>query len=261
MTFIGKNIRKIRGVKGLNQKDFADIFGLKRASVGAYEEGRAEPKIATLIEITKYFGMSLDDLVLNELSVNALYRFDIFKDDIENAQSNNLNPARSHVDLVEVPFVKLDDRDDYFDENSPSVDYSKISLPLRKGEEYLSLELEKSEGGLLGVDSVLISILIAKRSTLKNYQDVQLNMVYLFELDDQFLLGKVNAKSISRIDVGYDSHFSYSRPVDPRSIKKIWEIENFVVIPSKFGKSYESRLIQLENQLARLQNDLHSDNE
>ncbi|MCH2215459.1 MAG: helix-turn-helix domain-containing protein [Flavobacteriales bacterium] len=261
MTYIGKNIRKIRGVKGLNQTDFADLFGLKRASVGAYEEGRAEPKIATLVEIANYFGMSLDDLVLKELSVNSLYKFDIFKDDLENAQSNNLNPVKSYVDLVEVPFVKLDNRDFYFDENSPSVNFSKISLPLIKGGEYLGLELERNEEGLLGVDSVLISILIAKRSRLKNHQDVQLNMVYLFELTDQFLLGKVNAKSISRIDVGYDSHFSYSKPLDPRSIKKIWEIENFVVIPTKFGKSYDSRLMQLENQLARLQNDFNSENE
>jgi len=205
--------------------------------------------------------MSLDDLVLKELSVNSLYKFDIFKDDLENAQSNNLNPVKSHVDLVEVPFVKLDNRDFYFDENSPSINSSKIALPLRKGEEYLGVELEKNEGGLLGVDSVLISILIAKRGGLKNHQDVQLNMVYLFELTDQFVLGKVNAKSISRIDVGYESHFSYSKPVDPRSIKKIWEIENFVVIPSKFGKSHESRLVQLENQLVRLQNELNSDNE
>ena len=57
MSKIGNNIRKIRSVKNLNQSDFADLFELKRASIGAYEEGRAEPKINTVIEIANYFGV------------------------------------------------------------------------------------------------------------------------------------------------------------------------------------------------------------
>ena len=51
MTHIGKNIRKIRSVKKLSQQAFADQFGLSRANIGSYEEGRAEPKIAIIMEI------------------------------------------------------------------------------------------------------------------------------------------------------------------------------------------------------------------
>ncbi|MTI32320.1 helix-turn-helix domain-containing protein, partial [Xanthovirga aplysinae] len=49
MSYIGKNIRKIRSVKKLSQAAFAQLFDLGRATVGAYEEGRAEPKIDTII--------------------------------------------------------------------------------------------------------------------------------------------------------------------------------------------------------------------
>ena len=45
MSKIGKNIKKIRTVKNLNQQDIADFLGLSRASVGAYEEERAELKL------------------------------------------------------------------------------------------------------------------------------------------------------------------------------------------------------------------------
>jgi transcriptional regulator with XRE-family HTH domain len=55
MSKIGSNIRKIRTVKGLNQSQFAELFDLNRARIGAYEEGRAEPKIDVVIEIAKYF--------------------------------------------------------------------------------------------------------------------------------------------------------------------------------------------------------------
>ena len=51
MSFIGKNIRKIRTIKKLSQADFAKIFELARPSVGAYEEERAEPKVDTIIQI------------------------------------------------------------------------------------------------------------------------------------------------------------------------------------------------------------------
>ena len=47
MTLIAKNIRWFRKRQQISQTEFASIFGITRASVGAYEEGRAEPKIGT----------------------------------------------------------------------------------------------------------------------------------------------------------------------------------------------------------------------
>ena len=58
MSFIGKNIKKIRTTKGLNQTEFGKIFNLTRGSIGSYEEGRAEPKIETLKQIAKKFSIS-----------------------------------------------------------------------------------------------------------------------------------------------------------------------------------------------------------
>ncbi len=83
MSCIGKNIKKIRSVKKINQADFADLFNLARASVGSYEEGRAEPKIDTVIAIANHFGISIDLLLKKELTVNELYRFDIFKPELQ----------------------------------------------------------------------------------------------------------------------------------------------------------------------------------
>ena len=79
MSHVGKNIRKIRTVKKLSQAAFAELFGLARPSVGAYEEGRSEPKMETLMQIAQHFGLSVDLLLTKELTVNELYRFDIFK--------------------------------------------------------------------------------------------------------------------------------------------------------------------------------------
>ena len=83
MSYVGKNIRKLRAVKKLSQAAFAELFGLARPSVGAYEEGRSEPKMETLIQIAQHFGLSVDLLLTKELTVNELYHFDIFKEQLQ----------------------------------------------------------------------------------------------------------------------------------------------------------------------------------
>ncbi|WP_121667132.1 helix-turn-helix domain-containing protein [Mesonia aquimarina] len=75
MSFFGKNIRKIRNVKNMSQQAFADLFNLKRGTLGAYEEQRSEPRIETIIKIANYFSITIDDLLTKELTVNHLLRF------------------------------------------------------------------------------------------------------------------------------------------------------------------------------------------
>lgn len=75
MSFFGKNIKKIRAIKGLSQQSFAELFSLKRATLGAYEEGRSEPKIDTIIKVANYFSISIDDFLTKEITVNQLLRF------------------------------------------------------------------------------------------------------------------------------------------------------------------------------------------
>ena len=75
MTEIGFNIKKIRAVKKLNQSQFAELFGVKRANIGSYEEQRAEPKLDLIIAISDYFKISVDSLVRKKLSVNEILHF------------------------------------------------------------------------------------------------------------------------------------------------------------------------------------------
>ena len=72
LSFIGRNIKKIRQVKKISQAEFARLFHLSRPSIGAYEEGRSEPKIETLIQIAKYFKLSID-VLLRENYLSAKY--------------------------------------------------------------------------------------------------------------------------------------------------------------------------------------------
>ena len=75
MSHFGRNIKKIRTVKNLSQQAFADLFDLKRATLGAYEEGRSEPKIENIIKVANYFSIRIDDLLTRDLTVNELLKF------------------------------------------------------------------------------------------------------------------------------------------------------------------------------------------
>ncbi len=83
MSNIGKNIRKIRTSKGLSQSAFAELFGLTRASIGAYEEGRAEPKLDAIVQIAKYFSFTLDKILMDEVTVNEIHQFELPSDQVE----------------------------------------------------------------------------------------------------------------------------------------------------------------------------------
>jgi transcriptional regulator with XRE-family HTH domain len=68
MSLAGKNLRHLRKLRGLTQDEFAQKLGIKRSLVGAYEEERADPRIDVLELVMEMYKLSLDDLLLNDLS-------------------------------------------------------------------------------------------------------------------------------------------------------------------------------------------------
>jgi transcriptional regulator with XRE-family HTH domain len=80
MGFLNTNIRFLRKNKGLTQEDLAKKIGITRPIVGAYEEGRADPKLHTLQNIAHYFEVGIDDLLNKDLSKK---KGDNIKADIE----------------------------------------------------------------------------------------------------------------------------------------------------------------------------------
>lgn len=71
MEIVNKNIKYIRKLKNLTQEAFAEQLGIKRSSLGAYEEGRARPNQNTLTTISKKYNLTLDQLITEDLSEQA----------------------------------------------------------------------------------------------------------------------------------------------------------------------------------------------
>jgi len=67
MKCIQGNIKHLRTLKKLSQERFAEELGWSRSMIGSYEEGRSEPPIDRLIDLSNYFNIPIDILVRNDL--------------------------------------------------------------------------------------------------------------------------------------------------------------------------------------------------
>jgi transcriptional regulator with XRE-family HTH domain len=61
-----EKLQELRKKKGLTQEELADILFVSRTAVSKWESGRGYPNIESLRDISKYFCVSIDDLLSGE---------------------------------------------------------------------------------------------------------------------------------------------------------------------------------------------------
>lgn len=70
MSIFSNNLRFLREKKGLKLDDFLEI-GIKRGTMSNYELGNTEPKLDIIRAFSKFFGISIDDLLNIDLTCNV----------------------------------------------------------------------------------------------------------------------------------------------------------------------------------------------
>ena len=68
MINVNENIRYLRKKKGWTQEKFSKKLGFKRSLVGAYEEGRSDPRLSNLLKMCEVFSISLDNILKKDVS-------------------------------------------------------------------------------------------------------------------------------------------------------------------------------------------------
>ena len=71
MSQAGQNLKYLRKLRGWTQEEFAAKLRIKRSLIGAYEEERADPKLEVLEIVSNIFKLTLDELLLKDLSINT----------------------------------------------------------------------------------------------------------------------------------------------------------------------------------------------
>ncbi|WP_372776620.1 XRE family transcriptional regulator [Mangrovibacterium sp.] len=70
MNFLSENLKFLRQSHQMTQQELAEKIGLKKSHIGAYEEGRATPKISAIQQIAVLFRLTLDQLIGVDLRNN-----------------------------------------------------------------------------------------------------------------------------------------------------------------------------------------------
>ena len=71
MNFLSKNLQYLRKKKGFAQSDMPKYIDTTRSTWGNYESKASEPDISKLFEIAKLFNVTLDELILKDLSYDV----------------------------------------------------------------------------------------------------------------------------------------------------------------------------------------------
>lgn len=249
MSFFGKNIKKIRGVKGLSQQAFADLFDLKRGTLGAYEEGRSEPKIETIIKIANHFSIAIDDILTAELTVNQLLRFN---DEL------TLTPEElERTQFATVPSITVDQLDDYleyYDNESFIADLPVMTLPINASKDFRAytvnnLEMTTHDKGLYPKD-----VVIGERVPQDVIEKLNNGTVIFAVTATQLILRRLYITS-DGIVLRADHKSVDDITLDLKDIHELWRVRYvfFRRIP-EFSDNVEDKLAMLQQQLLELKN-------
>ncbi len=63
MKKIGNNLKFLRKRENLTQEELAIALSIKRSRIGAYEEGRADPKMDTIQEMATFFKVNFSEII------------------------------------------------------------------------------------------------------------------------------------------------------------------------------------------------------
>lgn len=223
MSNISSNLKFLRKKNGLTQQQFADIMEIKRASVGAYEENRAEPKYELLRKIATYYDLSMDELandVIDEKwkptpksnsSNLRVLSVTVDKDDRENIELVPVKASAGYLNGYGDPeYVK---------------ELPRFSLPMFNQGTYRAFEIKGDSMLPLPSGSIVIG------EYEENWHNIKAAETYIIISKDEGIVYKRIAfkykddkglKLISDNKV-YDSYW-----VEPNDIVEVWKAKAFI---------------------------------
>ncbi len=69
MERFGEKLRALRKQRGLTQKQLGQVFGVNQTHVTRIEKGEKTPNAAMILKIARFFNVSTDQLMMDELEL------------------------------------------------------------------------------------------------------------------------------------------------------------------------------------------------
>lgn len=251
---VNDNIKFLRKKFGYTQETFAEAIGIKRSLVGAYEEGRADPRLNNLLRMSEVFNVSVDTLIsktVSELSEDELHQMDegsarvlAITVDQEDNENIELIPQKASAGYLNGY------ADPTYIENMP-----KFRLPmLPKNATYRAFEISGDSMLPLQPGTVIIGEYVENISHIKNGKTYVLlskeeGIVYKRVFNYIEENGKLFLVSDNKAYAPYQ--------IDVRDVIEVWESKAFISIdfPDAGGKD-DMTIEELSGIVKNLQNEI-----
>ena len=253
---LDQTLKSMRKLNGWTQEQLAKRVGLKRSLIGAYEEGRAEPKIESLLAFSKLFNLSIDDMISGKVGGAKL----ILKDNNRLA-GNKLRvlavPIDSETNKEKVSLVPVKAAAGYLG-GYGDIDFvealPQFSLPMPE----ISSEETRRVFQIQG-DSMLPflpgSYLIS--SYLQDWSKIQTGELYIFLTQEDGIVFKRAKNYIletGEIELISDNSIYKPYRVSVEDILEVWKVEGNI----QFDLSTQNSSDNIINQLEVLQREVRS---
>ncbi len=251
LSYVGENIKKIRQAKKLSQADFSKIFNLARASVGAYEEGRSEPKIEMLISMANYFGISIDALLTRKLTVNEIFNVNTLNEKLNRAHQLKGSPKRSDRT---VRLVKADGYLDYVvhhPEKSFLDSLEETGFPSLNQRPNMAFEMNGTEM-TVGNHGIKHGDILFGKEVDKKEVDTLINKVLVVITDRELVIRRLSRMESHILILSADDTQYTDKPIKIDTVFKVFEVvtvaSQYIPVPD----NTEDRLSRIEEELKKL---------
>ena len=244
MSLAGQNLKYLRKLRGWTQEEFAVKIGIKRSLIGAYEEERADPRLDVLEILADMFKLSLDELLLKDLSdTTATYLS-------RRRQQKMMAVERNVIHFVPVKaaagYLASYADTEFIDE------LNTFTLPMLAGGNYRAFEI-------IG-DSMLPtpsgSIIVGEK--IENTDDIKNSQAYIVVSRNEGIVYKrveKNGRSKSKLTLVSDNPQYQPYQVNAEDVVELWQAQ---MVISKVAMQQRWDVNSLASMVNNLQNQVSS---
>src|SRR3954469_4608024 len=214
MSQAGQNLKYLRKLRGWTQEEFAVKLGIKRSLIGAYEEERADPRLEVLEIVGDIFKLSLDDLLLKDLS-NTGNSFLA-----KRRQQKMMTAERNIIHFVPVKaaagYLAGYGDPEFIDE------LNTFTLPMLAGGNYRAFEIVGDS--MLPTPSG--SVIVAEK--IDNLENIKSNLTYIVVSRNEGIVYKrvlKNNKVKNKITLVSDNTIFQPYTVNAEDVLEVWKAE------------------------------------
>jgi transcriptional regulator with XRE-family HTH domain len=255
MKKISANIKFLRKKSNLTQQQFADLLGIKRSMIGAYEEDRASPKMDNMKQIANYFGITVDELVSEKITDKWLDERDKKKEKENEIKAGNLRVLSITVDQNDnenIELVPVKASAGYVNGYSDPEfvkELPKFHLPILQGGTFRAFEIKGDSMLPIQPGSIVIG------EYLDDWKQIKTNETYvLISKNDGIVYKRIITKSKESKSYILKSDNKAYEPynIDLEEILEIWKAKAYIstVFPEP---EQEMSISQLTNIMLEMQ--------